>query len=120
MKYLSAIACICVLCLGLMVGAKADANKPADYTLGPDDVIDITVRPHANLDKTLTVMPDGTVTYPEVGEIKATGKTAKELASVIKDGLEKTRNDVSVFITVKEMHSRRVRVVGAEIGRAHV
>jgi len=59
------------------------------------------------------VMPDGTITYPEVGEIKATGKTSKELASAIKEGLEKTRNDVSVFITVKEMHSRRIRVVGA-------
>ena len=84
-----------------------------DYTLGADDVIDISVLNHGTFDKTLTILPDGKITFPGVGEIMAAGRTAKSVAAEIQTALEKTMNNVSVVISVKEMHSRRVRIIGA-------
>jgi protein involved in polysaccharide export with SLBB domain len=93
--------------------ARSDSKAGSNYVLGPDDVIEITVLNHQGLDKTVNVLPDGTITYPWAGQIKAVGKTPKQLAAQIKSELEKTRNNVEVTVAVKEVHSRLVRVVGA-------
>ena len=89
------------------------ASSQSEYVLGPADVIDVTVVNHNELDKTLTILPDGRIAFPQVGEIMASGKTPKELAALIQKELEKTRNNVVVFITVKELRPRKVRVIGA-------
>ena len=97
-----------------VASVKADTGKAqGDYTLGADDVIDISVLNHSAFDKTLTILPDGKIAFPGVGEITAAGKTAKALAAEIQTALEKTMNNVGVVISVKERHSRRVRIIGA-------
>lgn len=101
-------------CLALLAPiAHADDKASGDYVMGPDDVIEITVPSHPGLDKTLTILPDGKVTYIEIGEVQAAGKTTRQLAEEIKAALEKTRNNVQVTVSVKEIHSRKVRVAGA-------
>ena len=92
-------------------GVKASAAEP--FTLGADDVIDISVRDHVEMDRTITILPDGKITVPSLGEFQAAGKTPRALAAEIQVELEKTLNNVSVTVAVKETHSRRARVVGA-------
>ncbi len=92
---------------------KPQDNTPTQPLLGPDDVVEITVRNHSDLDHTLTVLPDGKITFPTLGEMQAAGKTPRALAADIQTELEKTLNNVGVTVVVKEAHSRRVRVVGA-------
>lgn len=100
-------------------GAQAPAAAPAadratqEFTLGADDVIEVTVRDHVELDHTLTILPDGKIAYPTVGEMQAAGKTPRALAAEIQAELEITLNNIHVTVTVKEVHSRRVRIVGA-------
>ena len=88
-------------------------NSPAEaFVLGPDDVIEVTVRDHSDLDHTLTVLPDGKIAFPTVGELQAAGKTPRDLAAEIKTELETTFNNIRVTVTVKEVHSRRVSIAG--------
>lgn len=91
----------------------ADDTRLPDYVLGADDVIEVTVADHPELTKTLQVMPDGKIAFPEVGEMLAAGKTPAALASDLKAALEKQRNNVNVVVTVVTPKSLRVRVVGS-------
>ena len=99
-----------LLCLVLPCLAQTSAP---DFILGADDVIEIAVRNHSELNKTLTILSDGTIAFGEIGEFKAAGKTPRALAQDIQAELEKTRNKVAVIISVKEVHSKRVRILGA-------
>lgn len=105
---------VILACAALLAPAAYAGDKSTDdYVMGPDDVIEITVPSHPGLDKTLTILPDGKITYIEIGEVQAAGKTTRQLAEEIKAALEKTRNNVQVSVSVKEVHSRKVRVAGA-------
>lgn len=109
------LACLLGLVLLVLIAPIAGAQKSdtEDYLLGADDVLDITVVNHIDLMRTVTILPDGTISFPEVGDIKAAGKTPKALAAEIQAGLEKTRNQAFVVVSVKEIKSRRIRVTGA-------
>jgi protein involved in polysaccharide export with SLBB domain len=84
-----------------------------DYMIGADDVIEVTVRNHDDLNKTITVRPDGRFAFPYAGEVQAAGKTAQSLAAEIQTRLAHSLNHAEVMIAVKEVHSRSARVVGA-------
>jgi polysaccharide export outer membrane protein len=105
---------VTLLLLGLRgLPVHAADERPGQYVLGPYDVIEITDVNHEDLNRTLTVLSDGTITYPWAGKLKADGRTPEELAAEIQTALEKTRNNVAVTVGVKEARSRRVRVAGA-------
>lgn len=108
MKWIMAILMI----LWLALGASAQSGS-MDYVMGTDDVLDITVRNHSELNKTVTILPDGKIAFGDVGEFTAAGKTPRALAQEIQAELEKTRNKATVIVAVKEVHSRRVRILGA-------
>jgi polysaccharide export outer membrane protein len=84
-----------------------------DYVLGPEDMIEINVRNHPDLNKTLVILPDGKIAYPELGDLQAAGKTPRALGAEIQTELEKTRNQVSVVVSVISTRSQRVRIMGA-------
>jgi len=103
-----------VACLFLITPAIGQVKPDVDpeYVLGPDDVIEVAVPSHSGLERTMTIMPDGRITFPRVGELIASGKTASQLAEEIKTGLEKTLNNVSVLVLVREMRANRVSILG--------
>jgi polysaccharide export outer membrane protein len=93
------------------------AVRAEDYTIGPEDVLQVSVWMHTDLDKTVTVGPDGNLTFPPAGDIKATGLTTKQLADRLGDKLSTyLRQTVTVTVTVSQYLSRSVYVVGA-VGR---
>ena len=111
---------LCLLALAFLAAPNPPAfaqdaakTQPLDYVLGSDDVVEVNVLNHPELNRTIVILPDGKISFPEVGELKAAGKTPAELGADIRKGLEKVRNNVQVDVLVKEMKSRRVRIVGA-------
>ena len=84
-----------------------------DYLLGAEDVIEVLVTNHNDLNRVVTIRPDGMITLPRAGELLAAGKTAKVLAAKIQEILAKDLNHAEVMVIVKEVHSRKARVVGA-------
>ena len=85
---------------------------PAEYLLGPDDIITVTVANHSELNETLTILPDGKVSSSMMGEINAAGKTCAMLVKIFQAEVDKTLNNAAITVQIKEMHSLRARVIG--------
>jgi polysaccharide export outer membrane protein len=112
-KLLSAAGLAAWAFAAIAMSGPAHALQSQDYVLGADDVIEVSVTDHPELTRTLHIMPDGKIQFPEVGEMVAAGKTPAKLAADLKAALEKHRNNVSVVVTVTTPRSLRVRIVGA-------
>ena len=66
----------------------ADLGKK-EYTISPDDVLEVMVYQEPDLSVTLRVSQDGSINYPLLGKIPAAGFTKSELEKTITDLLEK-------------------------------
>jgi polysaccharide export outer membrane protein len=89
------------------------AQNQRDYLLGAEDVIEIIVWGHDDLRRVLPISLEGTITFPFIGEVRATGKSTqdleKEMAAKLGDGyLVKPQ----ITISVKEYNSQKVFVMG--------
>ncbi len=71
-------------------------------TLVADDVIEIQVGNHADLDQTVVVGQDGKITLRELGQFVAAGKTRASLRAEIQVTADKTLNNAPVFVTLKQ------------------
>jgi polysaccharide export outer membrane protein len=95
--------------------AAAFAPKPGDYRFGAGDVIEVTVSPQQSFSRIVTVQPDGKVSYPHVGQIRAAGLTVDEFAGQLRGGLERDLVDPQVTVSLKELGKQsvgRVSVLG--------
>lgn len=89
---------------------KVSADAP--YVIGVDDVLSISVWKDQELTRTLPVRPDGYITLPLIGDIMANGQTSAQLRDEISNRLRKYMNDPVVTVTVQEIRSRHINVVG--------
>lgn len=88
--------------------------SPDDYILGPDDVVKIKVLNEENLDKTVTVSPDGFITYPLLGDLRVDGLTTAQLDAQISSLLARDfLVDPEVIIEVTKPRTKRVYIMGA-------
>jgi polysaccharide export outer membrane protein len=105
-----------IVILGLVVSAgPALAQTPvqeSSYKIGPNDVLSIFVWKEPDLTRDVTVMPDGKITYPLIGEIMAQGHTASELKQVISDKLQNFVTAPEVTVIVKESRSQVIYTIG--------
>lgn len=86
----------------------------AAYKIGPQDVLEISVFKVPDLSKSVQVADVGTVNLPLVGEIRAAGKTAREIELDLTEKLgAKYLQSPQVTVYVKEYNSQRVTVEGA-------
>jgi len=64
----------------------------------------------------LLVRPDGMISMPLLGDIRASGKTPLQLADEISSKLKKYIQDPNVTVVLGQMNSKKVYLMG-EIGR---
>ena len=97
--------------------APAALVGPADYQIGPADILSVTVYGHPDLTQTILVQPDGTFTFPLVGRVKGSDMTPAELEKKLVILLSRgfIRNP-QVTVVVQEYRSKTVYVVG-EVAR---
>ncbi len=94
--------------LGLaMVVALAPATALADYKLGISDRVKIKVQEWPDLTGEYTVTPDGVVSLPLVGNIKAAGLSLNELANQISDALQRRSDGAQRSFTAVEIAQYR-------------
>jgi polysaccharide export outer membrane protein len=86
----------------------------SDYRIGRQDLLDLRVFDLKELDQTVRVADDGSITLPLLGRLDAAGLTKGELEALIAKLLEEryVRNP-QVTIFVREYQSKRVAVSGA-------
>lgn len=79
--------------------AEIDPRKQ-DYVLGASDVLRITVWHNADLSGDATVRPDGTITLPLVGDVRAAGRTPAQVRAEISQRLSMFIKDEAAIVTV--------------------
>ncbi|MCA0271162.1 MAG: polysaccharide biosynthesis/export family protein [Proteobacteria bacterium] len=74
--------------LGLMLAVLlAPAAWAQGYSIQPGDVLQMEVLEDPSLNRSLLVLPDGTVSLPLVGSVRASGKSVEGLRSAISTAL---------------------------------
>ena len=87
-------------------------NTDQPYRIGREDVLDVAVWRDGDLSRTLPVRPDGFISLPMVGEVKAEGRTPTELSDQIRDSLRAYVQEPRVTVIVREVNSSRVFITG--------
>ncbi len=85
----------------------------APFQIGPEDILDISVWKNPELSRTVPVRPDGKVSLPLVNDIQAAGLTPSTLREQVTERLSEFIPSPEVSVMVREVHSRKVAVVGA-------
>src|SRR5271166_2130871 len=89
--------------------------RPDSFVIGTEDILTINVWKEPEVSKVVPVRPDGMITLPLVGEIKATGLTPVQLEAQIANALKKLMADPQVTVIVSEVHSLTFNVVGQAV-----
>ena len=117
MKSLYIVALIAVLFMLFtpsVLCASDQLQKENNYTVGPEDVLEIRVLGQQELQRTVEVSQNGTVSFPLIGEIVAYGRTVFELENLIAKKLaeDKFLINAQVSIEVKRYGSLKVYILG--------
>jgi polysaccharide export outer membrane protein len=98
----------------IVLGITASSADPgtSHYQIGPTDILQIYVWKEPELTRDISVMPDGNITFPLIGEIQAEGKTVDELKKIITEKLGNYVTAPEVTVIVVESRSRRVYTLG--------
>jgi polysaccharide export outer membrane protein len=95
--------------------APTPVGTPADYVIGADDTLHVSVWKEPDLTATLPVRPDGRISLPLLNDVPAAGLTPMQLAASITEKLKKYIADPRVTVVVTAMNSRRIFVTGEVI-----
>lgn len=94
--------------------ASSQQASARDYRIGPDDLLDIIVFEAEELSRSVRVSGGGEISMPLLGVLPASGKTPREMEGLLVDRLTgEYMVDPQVTVTVTEMQSHPVSVVGA-------
>ena len=100
---------------GITPAEPSTAMPPAvsaNYVIGGDDSIQVTVWKEPNLSATLPVRPDGKITLPLLGDVQAAGFTPMQLANYITARLKEYVTDPVVSVSVLGVRGKRVFLAG--------
>jgi polysaccharide export outer membrane protein len=96
---------------GVVVPA-APVTVPSDYVIGAEDMLQISVWKNESLSRQLPVRPDGKVSMPLLHDVQAAGLTPMQLRDKIAAALAEFMPNPEVSVTVLEVRSYRVSVLG--------
>jgi len=91
---------------------SAPGVRPESYVIGAEDVIDVFVWKEPDMSKTVPVRPDGMISLPLVGEVKAAGYTPVQLQDVLADSMKKYVSEPQVTVVVEKVASLNFNIVG--------
>src|SRR2546427_11162804 len=117
-----------LIVLTVLAGAVACTSLPKEvldevngsskeFLIGPEDVLDVVVWRNQDLSRTVVVRPDGMISIPLIGDVEARGVTANQLAERLAVRLKEFKETPSVTVSVKEVNSYNVYVLG-EVAKA--
>ena len=94
--------------------AKAGGETVTDnlYFIQPGDVLEISVWKEEDLKKQVLIRPDGGMSFPLVGDIKAAGKSVADLQNLITEKLTKYMPDPVVTVATIKLDGNKVYVIG--------
>lgn len=92
-------------------GASAELDLTG-YQIAADDIIDVSVWEEPELESSVVVRPDGAITLPLIGSLKAAGRTTEELTGVLTQKYSQFIPDPVLTVSIKEIRGLKVYVTG--------
>ncbi len=83
-----------------------------DYRIGAEDILHISVWKEEGLEREVIVRPDGGISFPFAGDVKAAGRTLAQLRADITERIQKYIPDAMVTVAVTKLTGLRVYVIG--------
>ena len=115
----SALVLAPLLALGCATAVVDDVRGEPDprqqeYVIGPADLLRVTVWKNPELSTEARVRPDGTITMPLIGDVRAGGRTPSDLNREVTQRLADyvTVENRRVTVAVAEVNSYRFSVTG--------
>jgi polysaccharide biosynthesis/export protein len=105
----------CLLSMLLLVLCVPALTSAVDYVIGEGDVLMISVWGEKDLSQTVKVRPDGKITLPALGEIKAVDMTPTALQAVLTDKMKGIVKNPAVTVIVSEVTNNKVYVFGGGV-----
>src|SRR6056297_3789844 len=67
----------------LMTGLAGAATAQSNYRIQPGDTLQVEVLEDSNLNRNVLVLPDGSISFPLAGSVKAGGRTVDSVAKTL-------------------------------------
>jgi len=96
---------LCSFCIAM-------SSPEGEYVINPGDTVSILVWGHEQYTQTVSVRPDGRISYPFLGEIRVDGLTTTELSDVIRKSLLMHLIDPQVTVAIVQPKKNEVFVLG--------
>lgn len=101
-----------LLAQAAVAAPETAAMTPTEYKIGPGDVLNISVWKEEGMQLEVLVKPDGGITFPLAGEIRASGLTTTELTTRLQKSLKRYIPNPVVTVSVLQTISNKIYVVG--------
>ncbi len=113
-KILSMIAVLCLTACSSARPPVSAGPSPAGqvYTIGCGDALHISAWKEESLTRQTSVLPDGNITFPLIGEVKAQGRTLGQLKKDIEERLAVYMPGAHVSVQVLQTSSMVIYVIG--------
>lgn len=95
--------------------AEAPRATTSGYIIEPGDGLDVRFFYNPELNEEVTVRPDGAISLPLVGEVRAAGRTPTQLEQSLRDAYSRELRQAAITVMVKGFAGQRVYVDG-EVG----
>lgn len=114
LMYVRTVSLLCLVwsCLVMVSGVQAEDLPNRAYKLGPGDVLEISVWDDENLRREVKVRPDGKISFPLIGDVRAYGRSVSELKAVIEDRMDAYVPETPVTVILNSLGYPRVYVMG--------
>lgn len=97
--------------LGALAGLTALADVPGTV-IHPGDQLSVQVYGDQSLTQNVTVLNDGTIAYPLVGQVPVAGKTPEQAAGILRERLLKYVRHPVVTIAISQLAQPSIMVLG--------
>ncbi|MEK9145312.1 MAG: polysaccharide biosynthesis/export family protein, partial [Elusimicrobiota bacterium] len=87
-------------------------QKQGSYKISPADLLEVTIYQEKDLDRKVRVSPEGTITFPLIGQVEVGGVSVAQAEAAILAKLKRFLLDPQVTIFIAEYGNKQVFVLG--------
>ncbi len=91
---------------------KEVGHTATDFLIGPEDVLEVVVWRNPDLTREVVVRPDSMISLPLIGDVRAGGRTAEQLAGEIAEELKEYLESPMVSVIISQVNSYTFYVLG--------
>jgi polysaccharide export outer membrane protein len=86
----------------------AGTSDSGVYKIQPGDVLEVSVWKEEALIRTVLVRPDGGISFPLVGDIRAAGESVERVSATITERLSKYIPDPVVTVSMQQLSGNKI------------